>query len=125
MPESDADTRYTSSGDLQIAYRVTGRGSRELVLMSEWVLPMEAYDEEPHADHFIRRLESFSKLIRFDRRRVGFSDPLPTAAPPTVEQWAEDAIAVIDAAASGPVAVMCLDAVGGYVALLLAAAHPE
>jgi pimeloyl-ACP methyl ester carboxylesterase len=119
------DTLYAKSGDLQIAYEVSGSGERDLLLMSEWVLSMHAYEDEPRASLFLRRLESFTRCIRFDRRGVGLSDPLPTDAPPTTEQWAEDALAVLDAVGTESAALLCLDAVGGFVALLLAAAHPE
>ena len=93
--------------------------------MSEWVLSMEAYEEEPRAARFVERLASFSRCIRFDRRGIGLSDPLPTDAPPTIEQWKDDAVAVLDALGCESAAVACLDAVGGFVALLLAASHPE
>ena len=70
------------------------------------------------------RLNSFARLIRFDRRGVGLSDPVSPDAPPTLEQWVEDAIAVLDAVGSRR-AVVLASCEMSSVGLLLAATHPD
>ena len=78
--------------------------------------------EAPGADAYFGRLASFSRLIMFDKRGQGLSDRPPQ--PPTLEQSAADALAVLDAAGSERAAVYGVSE-GGPMCLLLAAAHPQ
>jgi class 3 adenylate cyclase len=57
-------------------------------------------------------------------RGVGLSDPLGSSELPTIEQWASDALAVLDAEEVTRAAVLGVS-MGGLAALLLAATHPE
>jgi hypothetical protein len=54
----------------------------------------------PERADCMRRLASFCRLILFDRRGTGASDPVDLAALPTWETWAEDLGAVLDAVGS-------------------------
>ena len=117
-------TRFAACGEVRIAYQVMGAGSIDMVLVPDGWIPMEAMLEEPSCARFVRRLASFSRLVRFDRRGTGLSDPVSTTEPPTLEQWAEDALAVLDAVGSERAAVVGL-AEGGIVAAAVAAARPE
>ena len=67
-------TRYAKCGDTEIAYQVVGHGSRDLLLFTGAIIPIECMDEEPSMARFQRRLASFGRLIRFDQRGVGLSD---------------------------------------------------
>src|SRR5438128_1443313 len=121
-----AETMYVKSGEVDIAYQVEGDGPIDLMLFSPWVIPMDAMDEEPSFARVLQRLASFGRLIRFDRRGVGLSDPVSRLSPPTLEQWMADALAVMDAVHSERAALLGLHvAGGGPVATLLAASHPE
>ena len=121
---SNAKTRYAKCGDLDIAYQVLGEGPVDLLMYTGGTIPIDCMDEEPAMARFQRRLASFSRLLRFDRRGVGLSDRGSAAAPPTSEQWAEDGIAVLDAVNSQQAAVFApfVDSPEG---LLLAATYPE
>jgi class 3 adenylate cyclase len=80
--------------------------------------------EEPLNEYFLHRLASFSRLILFDRRGTGVSDPVPFDHLPTWEQWADDMRIVCDAVGSERAAIMAwLD--GGPMAMLFAATYPE
>jgi pimeloyl-ACP methyl ester carboxylesterase len=118
------ETRYTRSGDVNIAYQVIGEGPRDLVLVLGWVTHVEYIWEEPHAAAFLRRLASFSRLILFDKRGTGLSDRVPNAELPTLEQRMDDVRAVMDAAGSERAAVMGISE-GGPMCLLFAATYPE
>lgn len=117
-------TRYARSGDVHIAYQATGEGPLDLLLVPDGMIPVEAMLEEPSFDGFIRRLNRFSRVIRFDRRGMGLSDPVPPSSHPTLEQWMEDAEAVLDAAGSPRAALLGM-AEGGFVVSLLAATRPQ
>jgi pimeloyl-ACP methyl ester carboxylesterase len=75
-------------------------------------------------DRFLRRLSSLGRLIHFDRRGTGLSDPVPLDQPPDLQTQVGDAVAVLKAAGSEGAAVIGLND-GTIVATLLAAAHPE
>jgi class 3 adenylate cyclase len=101
-----------------------GKGPVDVLLMTGEFISVDAWDEWPDHERALRRLASFGRLIRFDKRGVGLSDPISADAPPTLEQWMRDAIAVLDATGSErAVVVGCSDA--ATVAVLLAGAHPE
>lgn len=115
-------TRYAKGGDLHLAYEVAGEGAVDLLLVPDGIVPIEAMDAEPSYAAFLERLASYSRLIRFDRRGIGLSDPVTT--PPTLEQWADDARIVLDAVGSERAALLGI-AEGGFVATFFAASLPE
>jgi pimeloyl-ACP methyl ester carboxylesterase len=118
------ETRYTRSGDVNIAYQVVGDGPRDLVLVLGWVTHVEYIWEEPSAAAFLKRLASFSRLILFDKRGTGLSDRVPNSELPTLEQRMDDVRAVMDAAGSERAALMGVSE-GGPMCLLFAATHPQ
>jgi class 3 adenylate cyclase/alpha-beta hydrolase superfamily lysophospholipase len=115
-------TLYARSGELHIAYQVIGDGPIDLVYVPSWISQAEAYWEEPVVARYFGRLASFSRLIMFDRRGSGMSDPVPRA--PTLEEQMDDVVAVMDAAGSERAAVFAI-LEGGAMATLFAATHPE
>src|SRR5581483_8456088 len=72
-------TQYTRSGDLYIAYQVVGEGPIDLLYVPSWISQVEHYWDEPSVARYFERLASFSRLILFDRRGTGLSDPVPDA----------------------------------------------
>jgi pimeloyl-ACP methyl ester carboxylesterase len=121
---SEPLTRYARSGDVHLAYHVTGEGPLDLLLVPDGMIPIEAIPEEPSFDRFVRRLGRFCRVIRFDRRGMGLSDPVTPSNPPTLEQWMEDAEAVLDAVGAEQAALLGM-AEGGFVVSLLAATRPQ
>jgi class 3 adenylate cyclase len=118
------ETRYTKSGNFSIAYQVVGDGPLDLVYVSGWISNVELAWEEPTHARFLRRLASFSRLITFDKRGTGLSDPVPLNALPTLEERMDDLRAVLDAVGSERAALFG-HSEGGNMSVLFAAAHPE
>jgi class 3 adenylate cyclase len=119
-----ANIRYARSDDVHVAYEVLGDATRDLLVIMDGFIPIDTMENEPRLARSMRRLGSFARLIRFDRRGIGLSDPVSPSAPPTLEQWVEDALAVLDAAGSTEAVVLGSVEAGG-VGLLLAAMHPD
>ena len=120
--ESASPIRYTQSDDLNIAYQVTGAGDVDLVLVAGFVSHlMLDWTERRHA-HFLHRLGTFSRLIRFDKRGTGMSDR-PDGLP-DLETRMGDVMAVMDAAGRER-AVLFGYSEGGPMSILYAASHPE
>ncbi len=117
-----APVRYTVSDGLHIAYQVSGGGDEDIVLISGFVSHLELdWADHRHA-HFLDRLGSMGRLIRFDKRGTGMSDR-PEGLP-DLETRMHDVLAVMDAVDSRR-AVVCGYSEGGPMAILLAATHPE
>ena len=114
-------TRYTRSGDVHIAYQVNGDGP-DLLYVPTWVCQMEVLASEPKMGVFIQRLNSFARLISFDRRGSGLSDPVEGA--PTLEEQIDDILAVMKAVGSERTALVA-SLEGGPLAINFAASHPE
>ena len=109
---------------MDIAYQVFGEGSVDLVLLAGPSIPIDSIDSEPSLYRFYRRLASFSRVIRFDFRGMGLSSRVPSLEMIGPRFWAEDAIAVMDAAGCGQAAIVATsyNAMSG---LVLAADYPE
>ncbi len=123
-PSSGATARiaYTVSDGLHIAYQVTGDGPRDIVLISGFVSHLELDWADPRHAHFLDRLGSMGRLIRFDKRGTGMSDRPPGV--PDLETRMHDVLAVMDAVGSRR-AVLCGYSEGGPRSVLMAATHPE
>jgi len=119
---SSPPTRYARSGDVSIAYQVVGDGPVDLVLVQGFATHLEIQWESPLFQHFFERIGSFARLILFDKRGTGLSDPVPSV--PTLEQRVDDVRAVMDAAGSERAALFGISE-GGPMSVLFAATHPE
>jgi pimeloyl-ACP methyl ester carboxylesterase len=117
------ETRYARSGELLIAYQVTGEGNPvDLVHAIGSVSHLELFWDLPGATDMIERLSSFARLIRFDKRGTGMSDRPP--GPATLEERTDDIRAVMDAVGSER-AFIYGSSEGGSMACVFAATYPE
>ncbi|MGH2832878.1 MAG: adenylate/guanylate cyclase domain-containing protein, partial [Solirubrobacteraceae bacterium] len=108
--------------DASIAYQIVGDSGPDLLFMTGWITQIEHLWETPANQRFLERLAAFGRLIMFDSRGTGLSERVLDEY--TVEQEAEDALVVLDAAGSERAAVLTY-ALGGLVGVHLAAEHPE
>ena len=114
--------RYTRSGDVNIAYQVTGDGPFDLVLVPGFFSHLEIGREHAGYARFLERLESFARLICFDKRGTGLSDR--GVGLPDFETRMDDVRAVMDAAGSESAALFGWSE-GGPMCVLFAATYPE
>jgi class 3 adenylate cyclase/pimeloyl-ACP methyl ester carboxylesterase len=116
------ETRYTCSGDVNIAYQVVGEGPLDIVLVPSWVTNVEENWEEPSYARLLNRLASFARLILFDKRGTGLSDRV--APLPGLEERMDDVRAVMNAVGSERAALIgCTE--GGAMCALFAATYPD
>jgi pimeloyl-ACP methyl ester carboxylesterase len=119
------ETRYATVADgIHIAYQVVGDGPLDLIVLTEWASHVRAAWEMPWIAKVYRRLASFSRLILFDRRGTGMSDPVPPSQLGTLEERIDDVRAVLDAAGSKRAAVFATST-GAPMALVFAATYPQ
>jgi class 3 adenylate cyclase len=117
-------TRYASCGELDIAYQVFGDGPIDLLVLPGPLIPIDCVDSEPSMHRFHRRLASFSRVIRFDQRGIGMSSRVPSLDMIGPHSWAQDAIAVMDAAGCERATVFA-PGFTSLAGLVLAAEFPE
>lgn len=115
------DTRYARSGDVHIAYQVLGDGPLDIVFVPGFASHLEWQWEEPMQAAFFRRLASFSRLIRFDKRGAGLSDRVTIG---NLEERMDDIRAVMDAAGSRDAALVGLSE-GAPLSVAFGATYPE
>lgn len=115
-------TKYAKSGDVHVAYQMVGEGPLDLVFVPGFVSHVEHWWDEPSCARFLGRLGSFCRLILFDKRGTGLSDPV--SGVPTLEERMDDVRAVMDAAGSAR-AVLFGVSEGGQMCCLFAATYPE
>lgn len=118
------ETHYATSGEGQLAYQQFGKGPTDLVYMTSTESHAEMIWDHPIPAHYYERLASFSRVLFFDVRGAGASDPVPLGRPPTPESWTDDARVVMDAAGVERAAVVA-ETEGGFMGLTFAALHPE
>jgi pimeloyl-ACP methyl ester carboxylesterase len=119
------ETHYAKASDgTHLAYQTLGDGPVDLVYMQPWISHLEDIWEEPRYERFLRKFASFSRLILFDRRGCGMSDPVPADRPPDLETRMNDARAVMDDVGSER-AVVYGASESGAMAALFAATHPD
>jgi class 3 adenylate cyclase len=107
---------------VHIAYQAFGEGELDLVLVNGFVTHVELIWESEAAAHFLEGLASFARVINFDRRGSGLSDPVAEA--PTLEQRMDDVRAVMDAAGSERAALLGISE-GVPMSILFAATYPD
>ena len=119
---SQPETHYARSGDHDIAYQVLGDGPLDLLIVPGFVSNVDVQWVDPVCARGLRRLASFARVIMFDKRGTGLSDPTPTV--PTLEERMEDVRAVMDAAGSERAALFGYSE-GGPMGVMFAATYPE
>ena len=115
-------TRYAKSGDVHIAYQVFGNGAIDLVFVPGFISHIENYWEHPDLARWLLRLGSFARVVMFDKRGTGLSDPVPEM--PSLDQRMDDVRAVMDAAGTENAALFGISE-GGALSALFAATYPQ
>jgi class 3 adenylate cyclase len=116
------DTSYARSGNVFVAYQAFGEGPFDLVIVPGGLSNIEYGWEFECWQNYYRTLATFARVLLFDKRGTGISDPVLAA--PSLEERMDDVRAVMDAAGSERAALLgSLD--GAAIAALFAATHPE
>jgi class 3 adenylate cyclase len=118
------EIRFAKFGQDRIAYQILGEGPPDLLYFASPGGAIEAIWEYPPCAAYYRRLASFSRLILFDRRGTGASDEVSLEALPKWEEWADDALTVLNAVGSKQAALIG-EMNSGPMAILFAATQPE
>ncbi len=115
-------TTYARVDGVNIAYQVVGKGPVDIIVVPGFVSNVDLYWANPGWVQVFDRLTRLGRLILWDKRGTGLSDPVPRV--PTLDERADDLLAVMDTAGSER-AVLFGISEGGPMGLLFAAAHPD
>lgn len=115
-------TKYTKSGDINIAYQVFGTGTIDLVYVPGWVSNIDRMWSSPALVNFFKELSKIVRIIIFDKRGTGLSDREIKFS--TLEERMEDITAVMDAANSKK-AILFGQSEGGSLSALYSATYPN
>jgi class 3 adenylate cyclase len=122
MGPTEARTRYARNGDARIAYQVIGDGPLDVVVVPGFVSNVEYLWELPGVPEVFERFGSYARVITWDKRGTGLSDPIDRLPP--LEERMDDMLAVLDAAGSQQAALFGVSE-GGPLSILFAATHPR
>lgn len=118
------ETLFAEGPEGLVAHQVWGSGTFDLLFVPPWTWNIDMMWDQPRIERFMRRLGTFARVIAFDKRGTGVSDPVPLGALPTLEQWVDDIRVVLDTAESSKAAILG-NLEGVQMALLFAGLHPE
>ncbi|HEY7003273.1 MAG TPA: adenylate/guanylate cyclase domain-containing protein [Gaiellaceae bacterium] len=116
------ETHYARSGDVSIAYQAFGTGPIDLVFAPGYVSNIELGWSLPDRREFLEALAEFTRVIQFDKRGTGLSDPVLGHA--SLETRMEDLRTVMDAVRSTRAVLLGVDN-GGMMSIVFAATYPD
>src|SRR5215471_13159410 len=117
-------TAYARARDgAYVAYQTMGSGSVDLLIGSYGSISIDSFDEIPQLAHFLDSLGTFARVVLFDWRGVGLSDPPPVEPEPALPHDVADVLAVLDAIGTRPSLLAWLNS--GPTAVTLAVRHPD
>jgi class 3 adenylate cyclase len=114
----------TTPDEVHLAYQAVGTPPPDLLLLPAEFISIDMTWEEERYRRAQSALAGFARLLRFDRRGVGLSDPVPSVGVGAIDRWVDDAVVVLDAAGSQTAAILGTNE-GGLAAMLFAALHPD
>ena len=117
-----SETRYATSGEVFVAYQITGQDGPDLLVAPGFASHLEQAWESPNGARFFHGLGAFARLIRFDKRGTGLSDR--SVGIPHLDERIDDIRAVMEAANSRRAYLLGVSE-GGPMSILFAATYPE
>jgi class 3 adenylate cyclase/pimeloyl-ACP methyl ester carboxylesterase len=123
-----SECEYAQSEDgAHVAYRVfdadvQGGVGKDIVMVSGGLIPMEVFEDDLGFVRLLEGLRALGRVVVFDRRGLGVSDPIVDWERPVLEQWADDLSAVVDASGVQDPTIFAWDGYG--IATRFAARHP-
>jgi len=124
-----SEVEYAKSEDgAHVAYRVFGADvdggvGNDIVMVTGGLIPMEVFEDDPGFVRLLEGLSALGRVVVFDRRGIGVSDPIVDWERPILDQWADDLSAVVDTSGVHDAVIFAWDGYG--IATRFAARHPE
>lgn len=107
-----------------VAYQEIGDSGPALIYIPQWFMSVEALWDVPELADFVERLATFARVVMFDKRGTGVSDPPSSADSPFLEQFAEDVGAVMAVTEMESATLVCGDS-AGLLGIAFSATYPQ
>jgi pimeloyl-ACP methyl ester carboxylesterase len=117
------ETRYARNNGLHVAYQLVGDGPVDIVLLTQWFSNIDSQWDVPPLAAFVHRLARFGRVLTFDKRGTGLSDPVPASELPSIEEWMDDLRTVMDESGIDR-AVLVANLASSFMAMVFAATYP-
>jgi class 3 adenylate cyclase len=117
------ETRYATNDGLYVAYQQVGDGPVDIVMLTQWFSNVDSQWDVPPLAEFIRRIGRFGRVLTFDKRGTGVSDPVRASELPSIEEWMDDLRAVMDDSGVEQ-AVLVANLASSFMAMVFAATYP-
>ncbi len=114
--------RYVQRDGHALAYQVVGAGERDVVWLFEINMHLDLMWTDPQIHYLMERGSTFARTVYFQQRGLGLSDPVEHL--PTLEQQADDIVAIMDEVGMRQAVLVGVASGSGAVALV-AARSPE
>jgi class 3 adenylate cyclase len=118
----DAEVRYVERDGDYLAYTVFGKGPYDLAVAPNSV-PIDLMWQFPQFAVFMEALGRMARVIAWDSRGFGSSDPVRDPQAAWSEEYADDVCAVLDAAGSDRATIFEMTTAGATMSF--AATYPE
>ena len=115
-------TRYIQRDGNALAYQAVGEGPHPIAWFCEDMMHPDLMWTDPHFHYNFERCAGFARSLFFQRRGFGLSDPVDHV--PTLEEQADDVVAVLDDAEVAQAALVGVASTCGPLALV-AARYPD
>ncbi|HEV2362544.1 MAG TPA: BTAD domain-containing putative transcriptional regulator, partial [Acidimicrobiales bacterium] len=116
--------RYARSDGAHLAFQVVGGGPVDVVLSSYGSVSIDSIWDNRQFASFIARLAANCRVVLYDTRGIGLSDPINVESPPSLAQQGDDIHAVITAAGATRPVVLGVGE-GGPSAITFANRHAQ
>jgi class 3 adenylate cyclase/pimeloyl-ACP methyl ester carboxylesterase len=118
------ETRYVANGNTHLAYQTLGDGPVDILGLAGFCTHCEHQWEDPSMARCLRRTAAIGRLVCFDRRGTGMSDPVARDELPTLADQVDDIRAVLDEIGSRRVVLFGAD-VAGPACIAFAVTYPQ
>ena len=122
MVRRPPQVKYAPSRGAKIAFQMVGTGQPDVVMVPGFVSHLDLNWQQTAFRRFSQALARGGRLIQFDKRGTGLSDPVVDL--PTMDERVEDLMAVMTAAGCRRAIVLGISD-GARAAIGFAVAHPE
>jgi DNA-binding SARP family transcriptional activator/pimeloyl-ACP methyl ester carboxylesterase len=112
--------RYATNRGVHLAYQVVGGGPVDLVVSSYGSISIDSVWDNPLFSSFVLRLAASFRVLLYDTRGIGLSDPIDVTSPPGIDEQTADLRSVLEHADTDTAIVLGIGE-GGPVAISAAA----
>jgi pimeloyl-ACP methyl ester carboxylesterase/DNA-binding SARP family transcriptional activator len=123
IPVNIGPVRYARNGAVHLAYQIIGGGPADLILSSYGSVSIDSIWDCKQFSAFVNRLATSCRVVLYDTRGIGLSDPINVDSPPSINQQADDLRSVVEASNAARAVIVGIGD-GGPATIAFASLYP-